>query len=185
MENIFEQGGEINPSDDEGDTPLHIAAQEGYLNVCQAIMKQLIDKNPRDYDGITPLHLAAEEGHFQICKFILEKVSDKNPGDDNNQTPLHYAAGEGHGQICKLILDNVEDKNPGDNFGETPGNLHVEAFKEVNEIFHWPVSNNIQGIDIVRQYPNFFEKCYATFICLTSCCCSGSEKNTKKTSSNF
>ena len=136
------------------------------VNYCQAIMKQLIDKNPRDYDGITPLHLAAEEGHFQICKFILEKITDKNPGDDNNQTPLHYAAGEGHGQICKLILDNVEDKNPVDNFGETPGNLHVEAFKEVNELFHWPVSNNPRWIDIVHQYPypNFFEKCYAIFI---------------------
>ena len=48
-----------NPTDNNGKTPLHMAAQCGFLDICKLIMKNVEDKNPADYSGETPLHLAA------------------------------------------------------------------------------------------------------------------------------
>ena len=66
-----------------------MAAQHGYLAVCQLIIKNVEDKNPRDQNGRTPLHLAAENGHLAICQLILENVQDKNPKDRWGCTPSY------------------------------------------------------------------------------------------------
>jgi ankyrin repeat protein len=76
-----------NPRNDKGWTPLHFAAQEGYLNICEFIMNLLEDKNPGNNDGWTPLHLAASNLNGRVCKFIASQLEDKNP-ENNGKTPL-------------------------------------------------------------------------------------------------
>ena len=68
-----------NPANNEGDTPLSFAAQEGYFEICKLIIENVEDKNPANNSGSTPLSYAAEKGHFEICKLIIENVEDKNP----------------------------------------------------------------------------------------------------------
>ena len=82
-----------NPKDDQGKTPLHNAAQYGYLDVCKAIMEKIKDKNPKDDNGRTPLHNAAENGHLEVCHAIIDKLNpkDKYPRDNNGQTPFQLA----------------------------------------------------------------------------------------------
>ena len=55
-----------------GRTPLHVAAQRGYLDIIDCIFECLWkeDKNPTDDIGITPLHLAVINGHFKIYNAI-------------------------------------------------------------------------------------------------------------------
>ena len=52
----------INPQDHNDNTPLHFAAEKGYLNICKLIMQNVYvyDKNPENNFGVTPLHLAAK-----------------------------------------------------------------------------------------------------------------------------
>ena len=106
-------------------TPFHLAAERGYLAVCQQIMETTVDKNPEDWVAQTPLHKAAENGHFSVCQEIMEYANDKNPKDCNGFTPFHKAAENGHSSVCQLILENVDDKNPKSNSGWTP--LHLAA----------------------------------------------------------
>ena len=105
--------------------PFHLAAERGYLPVCQQIMENADDKNPKDQFGMTPLHKAAWNGHLAVCQLIVENVDDKNPKDDDGWTPLHWAALYGHLSVCWLIVKNVSDKNPENNDGETPVQLAV------------------------------------------------------------
>ena len=97
---IFEAIGFQNPSNEYGETPLHSAASNGNLKICEMIIEKLVDKNPAWissysrwdlYNNGTPLHRAAREGHFEICKLIIEKVVVKNPSNDRGVTPLHCA----------------------------------------------------------------------------------------------
>ena len=45
-----------NPTDNEGTTPLHIAASEGNLELCRIIINNVNDKNPADNEGHKSLH---------------------------------------------------------------------------------------------------------------------------------
>ena len=73
--------------DHEGQTPLHKAACNGQVEMCQILMKNLNDKNPKDHDGQTPLHWAAWNGHLYVCRILRETLIDKNPKDNNGHTP--------------------------------------------------------------------------------------------------
>ena len=94
-----------------GITPLHRAAENGHVSVCELIMSHLKDKNPRDYDGNTPLHSAAQKGHFELCCLILENIKiDTDLSNLNNsygKTPLDLARRRGHTEIVQLIISSI------------------------------------------------------------------------------
>ena len=108
-------------------TPLHVAAENGHLAICQIIIPYLkYGRNPKNKSlGRTPLELAASNGHFEVCKLFVSRVKIWNPENSDKQTPLHSAAKNGHFDICELILSNIKDSSPRDLFYETP--LHYAA----------------------------------------------------------
>ena len=58
---IFERAEDKNPKDNFGFTPLHLAAENGHLELCQLIIENVQDKNPKNsWDKITPL----QNDHF-------------------------------------------------------------------------------------------------------------------------
>ena len=103
-----------------GETPFHIMAENGLLELYKLTIENAYEKHPRDNSKITPLHLAASNGHLEVCQLIIDNVEDKNPLDLFGKTPLHQAASEGHFEVCQLIINNIEDKNPSDFNGKTP-----------------------------------------------------------------
>ena len=76
---IFFSDNNKNPRSDGGYTPLHIAASNGHLEICQIILEEVDDKNPVTDNGLTPLYLAANNGHLEVFKFIFKIVTAKNP----------------------------------------------------------------------------------------------------------
>ena len=112
-----------------GTTQLHIAAEYGFLEICEIIVENTEEKNsknnrcvtnnPKNNWGVTPLHRAAENGHLEVCKLIVKNIHCvqkerckkyeclKNPKNIYKLTPLHMAAINGHVQVCKLIIENV------------------------------------------------------------------------------
>ena len=91
----------------EKQTPFHLAAERGYLPLCQQIMERSDDKNPKDNLSVTPLHSAAKNGHLSVCQLIIKNVDDKNPKDNRGWTPLHRAAWNGHLLVCPLIVKEI------------------------------------------------------------------------------
>ena len=69
---------EKNLPDNLGNTPLHVAAKNGHLEVCRAVIGTLDDKNPRNNNGITPFTLAAQQGHLEICRLIVNQMEAKD-----------------------------------------------------------------------------------------------------------
>ena len=96
-----------------GLTPLHYAARNGNLLICQLILSIVSDKNPRNSRGCTPYHNAARNGHLSVCKLFIDCIKDKNPHTGGIfGTPLHIVGQRGHYEICELILEHVSIKNP-------------------------------------------------------------------------
>ena len=111
---------------DGSDTPLHLAADAGNIEMCQMIVDSLSVKNPViDADGTTLLHSLAHYNLVEPCRMVMERVDNKNPRNLIGYTPLHIAAENGNFEVCSLIIASVKDKNPGDECGFTP--LHCAA----------------------------------------------------------
>lgn len=67
----------FNPEDNKGQTPFHLAAKNGHLEICQIIMANVEDKNPINHDGETPSQLAAYHGHFSVMELIKSALSKR------------------------------------------------------------------------------------------------------------
>ena len=115
---LIEKMGNKNPADNNGWTPLHLAAFNGNVE----ITKQLIDyldtddlqpstKSDLNYDEdkLTPIHWAAFKGHSEVCKMIMDKSTEKSPRSPEGNTPLHYAVYGGKCNVCKgsLISEGI------------------------------------------------------------------------------
>ena len=105
------------PRDNNGITPLHIAAFNGHIKICKLFMKTLgatdEDLNLKDHRGWTPLHCAAYHGKIDVCHLLLKNIRNTKPKYLNGLTPLDVAEERNHTSTCtsfKLFYKNRTNK---------------------------------------------------------------------------
>ena len=60
MELLLENGATVDSEDNDQDTPLHLAAQEGHDKVVDMFLGAGASVSSKDKNGWTPLHFAAK-----------------------------------------------------------------------------------------------------------------------------
>jgi len=104
--------GWVNAKGRGGRTPLHVAAENGCKDVCEALLQHGAKADAKDDMGRTPLFCCAEkvqEGTLDcmevLVKFSRSSIDEKN---DNMLTPLHVAAkGRNKAEVKMLINHNA------------------------------------------------------------------------------
>src|SRR6185503_13169411 len=87
-------GADPNAAAGDGLTALHLAAQEGNLDITKVLLgaKANVGAKTR-IGGYTPLHLAAQGAHVTVVKALLDAGADPAAVTTNSGvTPLHLAA---------------------------------------------------------------------------------------------
>lgn len=64
-----------------GTTPLHLAAQNNHVEVCELFAKSGMFNDARNKVDRTPMHMAASEGHYQVAEVLIKHGVDINTTD--------------------------------------------------------------------------------------------------------
>jgi len=113
-----------NAQDKAGQTALHLAAENNFVEVADILLKANgSPANPhlKDNNGQTPLHLAAEKGHEAMIRLLLGSDSSPKTPDKDGRIPLHLAAYNGHERAVVALLsreDVYKTKNIRDSQGQ-------------------------------------------------------------------
>ncbi len=87
------------------ESPLHVAAKRGDIEMAEYFLSTGIDINLQSRDSGTALHVAVAAGQQSFVEFLLRKEGlELNAHDSLGCTVLHTAAGEGYSEILKLLL---------------------------------------------------------------------------------
>jgi ankyrin repeat protein len=103
---LLAKGADANITDDEGHTPLHIAASYaawGFPKIVELLISNGADINAKDNNGKTALSYAIEYYHTEIVELLIAKGSDVNAKDGAGRTPLSYAQEKGFTKIVELL----------------------------------------------------------------------------------
>ena len=91
VQNHIDAGANVNKTNAEGKTPLHVAAENGHKEVAGILIAKHANVNAKDNQGRTPLHLATQEGYPAMADYLTDKKADLNSQDKTGGSPLHYA----------------------------------------------------------------------------------------------
>lgn len=120
---LISQGADVNTSDEDGDTPLHLACDYGHVEIVKALIKTGADVNAKEWGGgSTPLHCAVRAKSLEIVEVLLESGADVNAIEwiGEGCTPLHLAAFDKLVEIAELLIKHGADIESKDDRGNTP-----------------------------------------------------------------
>jgi pectate lyase len=109
---FLENGIDINVKDNQGNTPLHLAAQGGHREVVEFLLSKDSDVNTRRTGypaGDTPLHTAVRAGNIDIVELLLRNGADTDVKNESGQTPLDIALSRNRKDIIELLISKGAD----------------------------------------------------------------------------
>ncbi len=114
------EGADVNQKDENGQTPLHYAAESGYTEVAQTLIERGARVESRDNEGRSPLHLAAETGYTPMMDLLITKGARVHSQDKNGRVALHYAVLGTRNESALLLLSKGAAVDARDKKGWTP-----------------------------------------------------------------
>ncbi|KAJ5877420.1 hypothetical protein N7455_000885 [Penicillium solitum] len=137
LKGVGEKGGGalVNAQNKRGDSPLHLAAGHGSLEMVIFLCEWGSQTTQPNCYGWTPLFTASHSGHLEIVKFLYEHGADVHIAAKDGWTPLHTASCSGHLEVVKFLREHEADVHTATKDGWTPlclasysGNLEVVKF---------------------------------------------------------
>jgi ankyrin repeat protein/type II secretory pathway predicted ATPase ExeA len=119
VQDLLGAGASVNVQDEEGRTPLMLAAGRGHLEVARILLDRGAAIGAANTTLGTALAYAAWSGHWEVVSELLRRGSRTDSTNGEGWTPLMYAAINGHTQCVKELLDRGADVNARNREGRT------------------------------------------------------------------
>jgi len=118
VEILINSRADVNATDDEGYTPIHLAVINGHVD-CVILIGEKANLNKRDGYRYTPLHWAARKGHSE-CVLALLNMKAKFDTSPHQRTALGWAAKHGWLECVRILCRRKANVNSADGLLCTP-----------------------------------------------------------------
>jgi cytohesin len=130
VQNLIENGADVNGKNSRLCTPLHVAAASGHKEVAELLIAKGADANASSRIGFRPLHSAAQGGYKDIVELLIAKGAHVNDRENNDQTPLHLACLRTETDVVELLIAKGADIDAKNSKGQTALSLAKELGHE-------------------------------------------------------
>ncbi|MGB4069784.1 MAG: ankyrin repeat domain-containing protein [Nitrospira sp.] len=117
---LLEKGAAVNQTDQNGWSPLLLAAKNGHREVVELLVAKGAAAVQTDPKGSSPLVLAAMHGHREVVELLVAKGAAVNQTSWKGRSPLYFAAEMGHRDVVEALLAKGAAVNQTDQFGWSP-----------------------------------------------------------------
>lgn len=121
--------------EEDGSTPLMIAAWSGHVEAVQLLREAGADLQKANRSGARPVHTAAQKGHASVLRYLCQAKADVGSCTQSGTTPLYFAAWGGRFRAVRYLCEATADVNKANQHGATPlyiasqcGHLAVARF---------------------------------------------------------
>ena len=125
---LVEAGEDVDAADEQGTTPLMIAAGQGGAEVVTALLEAGAEVGAADAQGATALHYAAWKGMEAAVRLLLARGAAVGAaGGKGRSTPLHVAAKHGQRGAMRALIEAGAALDAPTTHGSTPLALAAKA----------------------------------------------------------
>ena len=105
IKSLLDEGVPIHTRNNEGESLLHGAAQDGHVATMRLLIKKGCKVDLVDARGLTPLHSAAAQGQTKAVRELIRNGASKSEVASTFGTPLHQAVSKGHVETVVAMLE--------------------------------------------------------------------------------
>ena len=87
----------------DGDTALHVAAGNGYEEICAVLLGAKASVEAKNHHGFTPLHFAATWGRLEVVRMLVAAKADVHAKDNDGDTPLKRAKLRDQSEVVEFL----------------------------------------------------------------------------------
>lgn len=120
VQELLQQGMDIESTDVVGNTPLIFAARYGRNDEVRFLIERGADVNARSRTGGTPLREAVNKMDAETVRLLLDAGAEVDVKDSEGETALFYAVRHGFLPGLEMLLAHGADPNATNNHGDTP-----------------------------------------------------------------
>lgn len=142
----------INNQDMFGNTPLHIAIENGNKECCLYLLNKGADANIRNKNSAAAIHQCVITNQPEILDLLLSHESkiDIHLGGENGATALHYCADTDNIECCKVLIKYNSNLCKPCNNGFFP--IHTAAQRSANKVLEFLIEHgNTKGCSRLKM----------------------------------
>jgi ankyrin repeat protein len=144
VEILITNGADVNEKDEQGWTPLHLAATCRNPQTAEALITHGADIHAKTIYGQTPLHCASYSDCPQVTELLIACGAEIDE-TSNGETPLYTAIENGYPEVVRVLVANGADVNTSDRLGNTL--LHKAVAKEYSRISRLPFEPRLRVLN--------------------------------------
>jgi hypothetical protein len=107
---LVEMGGSVLVKGVDGSTPLHWAANAGYVELVKLLLDLGADMLSQTLNRSTPLHVAAAAGNLETVKVLTKMGSSALAQDADRRTPPQHAESKGNETVVSFLRKIAKNK---------------------------------------------------------------------------
>jgi ankyrin repeat protein len=134
VELLLENGANVDSTDNQGFTALHLATKERH----ETVVRLLLSKRPRltvraeDKEGYLPIHFSCSQ--LSILKMLLDHGADIKSTTNTGKSLMHLAAILGNIEVVEFLKSKGMPIDLRDNENKTPFQLATVHGNELKEL---------------------------------------------------